>query len=421
MSTSLRRAARALRASLEPRPSAASHGAASATALTVMVESAGRAELVSLRLRDGALHLMCTCGAQGCAHTHEALGLFDDEPRADGIEDRITHVFEPAMRLSDPPPMPVLKGQPEGRNRLSDVLADVVLAVTRAGVNGGISPAEVEALERLAEHAGPASASGLRVWVGALKTALEARDTEAAVRALAACSAMIDALRKRGPQPIADAHVASWLGGSPSIQAAAERVTERTYLELAREHRPGLLPAGIEQRYLVDLATGELLREDRAANESSSLGPCPRLVSIGLAHVEPGHPPRRIRLLQYTTTPFIEASAWASVARFALPSFESLLSLHREHMTSSAGLTDLVVLVRPSRVDGTEQAHLVDDEGRALRVLGREGTAQCLQGFMLGMEPEWLLGRVHAHAGVLAIVPLAACGLRHGRSIHLHL
>jgi predicted Zn-dependent peptidase len=75
MST-IRRAARTLRATLEPRAAGAAQAVASATALTVMVESEGRAELVSMRMRGGALSVMCTCGNAGCAHALEALALF---------------------------------------------------------------------------------------------------------------------------------------------------------------------------------------------------------------------------------------------------------------------------------------------------------------------------------------------------------
>jgi hypothetical protein len=420
MST-LRRAARTLRATLEPRSTGPGHAVARATALTVMVELEGRAELVSMRMQDGALSVLCTCGAAGCAHAQEALALFEDEPRPDAVDERITHVFEPAMRMSEPSPLPAIKVTPEVRNRLSDVLSDVVLAVTRAGVSEGISAGVSEALERLAEHAPPASATGLRVWVGTLRGALEARDTAATARALGAATAMIDALRKVDPGPHADQRAVAWLGVAPSSPAASDRVSERTYLELAREHRPGLARAGVEQRYLIDLDTGELFREDRAANETASLGPCPRAVSIGLAHIEPGVPPRRIRLLQYTTTPLVEASAWQRVTSFALPSFEPLLSRQKEHMKLSAGMTDMLALVKPARVHASEGAQLVDDGGRALLLSGAEGTASRLESFLTSTEPQWVLGRMLVHADMLALVPLAACGLRHGKPAHLHL
>jgi hypothetical protein len=417
----LRRAAKALRASLEPRPIGSPTDKPRAAAISVLIEGGGQAELVSMRMRDGLLSVLCTCGARGCVHVQEALALFEDEARSDAAEERITHVFEPAMRLSEPIPMPALKVTPEGRNRLSDVLSDVLLAVTRSGISGGISAGVSEALERLAEHASTASATGLRTWVGVLKAALEARDTEAAVRTLAACGAMIDALRKLEPPAIADAHVSSWLGSPPSSNIASERATERTYLELAREHRAGLARAGVEQRYLIDLATGELFREDRAATEAASLGPCPRLVSIGLAHIESGHPPRRIRLLQYTTTPLIEAASWLSVVRFAQPTFESLLPRYKQHMATAASLTDMIALVKPARVHMADRAHLVDEAGKALLLTGPEGTASRLEGFMHATEAQWVLGRVHAQADMLSLVPLAACGLRHGRPAHLQL
>lgn len=421
MSSSIRRAARTLRASLEPRPASAGQAVPVPTAISVLVESDGHAEMVSMRLTGGALSVLCTCGAQGCAHAAEALALFEDDPRPDAIEERITHMFEPAMRVSEPNPMPAIKVTPEGRNRLSDVLSDIMLAVTRAGVQEAISPAVSEALERLAEHAPPATATGLRVWVGTLRAALEARDAGATAHALAAATAMIDALRKVDPGPLTDQRVVTWLGVAPAAAAANDRTSERTYVELAREHRAGLARAGVEQRYLIDLDTGELLREDRAANESASLGPCPRTVSIGLADIEPGLPPRRIRLLQYTTTPLIEASTWGRVAGFALPSFEELLPRQKEHMKTSAGLSDLIALVKPARVHAAERAQLVDDDGRALLLGGPEGGAARLESFLSSLEPQWVLGRLVAEANRLAMVPLAACGLRHGKPVHLQL
>jgi len=417
----LRRAAHALRASIEPRPVSPGQAVSAATALSVMVETEGRTELVSMRMQSGTLAVICTCGLSGCAHALEALALLDDAPRPDTIEERITHMFEPAMRLSEPSPLPALKVTPEGRDRLSDVLSDIVLAVTRAGVQEGISAGVSEALERLAEHAPPMTATGLRVWVGSLRSALEARDGAATVRALAAASAMIDALRKVDPGPLADAHVVTWLGVSPTSAIASERATERTYVELAREHRPGLARAGVEQRYLIDLDTGELFREDRAANDTASLGPCPRMVSIGLAHIEPGIPPRRIRLLQYTTTPLVDPSTWARVANFVAPSFEPLLARYQEHMASGAGLSDMLVLIKPAGVHSVERAHLLDDEGRALLLTGAEGSASRLESFMSATKPQWLLGRMLSHADLLSIVPLAASGLLHGKPLHLHL
>ena len=398
--SSFRRAARALRATLEPAAVGAGLTAGRASALSVLIEGAGQAEMVSMRMRDGVLDVACTCGAQGCTHAHEALALFDEEPRAEALEDRITHMFEPAMRVSDVPEMPGLRTAPEGRNRLSDVLADIVLAVTRSGVQAGISAGVSEALERLAEHASTASATGLRVWVGTLKSALEAHDNEAAVRALAAASAMLDALRKVEPPAIADAHVVSWLGTPASGAMTSER-GDRAHVTSSwrASNRAGLARAGVEQRYLIDLATGELFREDRADTETASLGPCPRLVSIGLAHTSPATRRGACALLQYTTTPLIDRERLAEPRALRDAELRAALGAPQRAHSSAAGLTDMLALGGP-RACTQATARTWSTMRSALVVTGAEGTANRSKRSSTAPSRRGA-GRVHAHANML--------------------
>ena len=126
-------------------------------------------------------------------------------------------------------------------------------------------------------------------------------------------------------------------------------------------------------------------------------------------------------MLQYTTTPLIEPSAWLRVAKYALPRFELLLPRYKEQMSVGAGLSDMLVLIKPAGVHTSERAHLLDEDGRALLIAGAEGAASRLESFMATTEPEWLLGRVLSQADMLSIVPLAASGTRHGKQLHLHL
>jgi hypothetical protein len=429
-----RRAAASLKASLSalPPPSDASTGStpssARVAALSVAIEQQGRVEMVSLRLEGASLVVTCTCGTRICAHAREALALFDgDDAHAAIHDDRITQAYEPAMRLSEPGPMPVMSlGAPplplrEGRAAIAGALSDLVLAVTRSGLEQGISPAVLEALENLSEHAPPASSTGLRVFVGNLKTALEAQHSEGVVRALAAANAFIDALSTPFTTADIDARIATWLGTVAAAGVASERVTERSYLELAREQRPGLARAGVERRYLIDLESGELYREDRAAGDSSSVGPCPRVVTLGLAHIEPGLPPRRMRLLQYTTTPVIDGESWARIARFALPSFAGLPERYALHAQTGAELTDMLALIKPAGIEGDERALLRDHEGHALGLAGADGSTAVLQAFFESAEPEWMIGRVLQKAQSLMLVPLAVGGKRRGRPTHLQL
>lgn len=392
----------------------------------------GRSEVVTLRLRDGALAVVCTCDQEGCEHVRSAFALLHpDEPMESvdqiQIERRSTEWVDLPMRVSEMP-APLVKGGHDGREQLAVALSEVLLAVARSGVSGGISAGVMEALERVGAHASSPSATGLRVFVGSMRAALDARDQDACVRALAAATSMLDALRTSPPTEASEARVAMWLGPSGSSGFSNTRVSERSYLELSREQRPGLTRADVERRYLLDLSDGAVYREDRAPNEpNASVGPCPRVVTIGLAHIEPGLMPRRIRLLQYTTTPMLQiqsvpaSSILEQAASFALPSFEPLLQRYKEHARSSGGLSDLVALVRPVSVTDHELARLTDDAGHSLPLRGAEGAARKLETFLRETTPLWVFGRVSQQANDLALVPLAACGLKDGRPKHLQL
>lgn len=444
--TAFRRAARAFAGTLRTAPLAStaanpSHPA-QVTAVTCVVEHAGHSEVVTLRLRDGTLSLVCTCGKTACDHAHAALALLDAvEPQEVEVlelgERRSSEWVDLPMRVSELP-APQLKAGLDVREELATALTDVRTAVARSGLSEGVSAGVLEALERVGRYTSTPNTVGLRGFVGALRSGLEARDKDTTVRALAAANTMIEALRATTPTEASELRIATWLGpSSGTVLSSAPsspvshalnnaRVSERTYLELSREQRPGLTRADIERRYLFDLADGALYREDRSPNEPNvSVGPCPRSINVGFAHLEPGLPPRRIRLLQYTTTPMVELSVFEKVASFALPSFEPLLQRHRDHVQQGGELSDLLALVRPARTaeraPSQTDVRLLDEAGHALPLRGNEGVARKLEIFLSEATPLWVFGRVLQQGTELVLVPLAACARKHGRATHLQL
>ena len=71
----------------------------------------------------------------------------------------------------------------------------------------------------------------------------------------------------------------------------------------------------------------------------------------------PGLVPRRMRLLQYTTTPVVDSESWDRIARFAQPSFAGLPERYAAHAQDGAELTDMLALLKPARIDSE---HVVD-------------------------------------------------------------
>src|SRR5262249_44395048 len=151
------------------------------------------------------------------------------------------------------------------------------------------------------------------------------------------------------------------------------RASDLSLLELAREWLPGFERAGIERRYLLDLDHGNVYREERAPGaQTSSIGPCPRLLTVWLASVEQSAPQERIRLLQYAVSPVIENSSFEYVAEHAEHSFLGLLERYRVGLRTFAGLTEPFALIAPASFDGTGFA---DEHGAVLPLLGAEARA----------------------------------------------
>lgn len=391
---------------------------ASVTRVTVDVQLDGRAELVTLTLRDGEL-AWTTTGED--AHVRAALRWV-----AGGRENvvRTAEVDAPASRVSWAPSKEGEVEATSARARLADALDDVVTVVVRAGVRGADSPSVAESLERLRREAPLPTPIGLGRWLGRLKGALEVRDAGLAARLLDGAAQLAEDLRRERPSAEARRRVVSWMGGGGAeLASAVERVSDRVLVEVSREQLSSSERGGIERRHLIDLQSGEVFREERARTSPvASVGPCPRVINVGLAEIEDGAAPRRIRLMQYVVSLELASGELERIEANAYRSFSALAERYREQSLVSPGQAEPFAVVAPKRFRTEGGVVGYDDEGQPIPFARVDDPAavELLGSVASTVGPRWVAGRLTDVDGALMMVPCAAVipedrGLRYVR------
>jgi hypothetical protein len=350
------------------------------TRLTVDVAlEEGGSELVTLTLRDGELAWSSTGDD---AHVAAALRwLAESAP------------VETPTRLTDPPRLSRLSPEPEpmpeaqvARTRLAEALDDVIMVLVRAGVGGADSPSVGESLERLRKEAPLPTPAGLSRWLGRLKSALDAREVGLVARLLDGAARVAQDLRQDKPSPEARRRVVAWMGaGGGELLGALERISDRVLVEVAREQLGAGERGGVERRHLVDLQNGEVFREERSRTiPVASVGPCPRVVSVGLAEVEEGPAPRRIRLMQYAVSLELGAEELRRIEASAYRRFSALADRYRELVQAHPGQAEPFAVVAP-RSYAARGPVCFDDE----RQPSRCWTAWCPRRAPAGWRAGW--------------------------------
>jgi hypothetical protein len=331
----------------------------------------------------------------------------DERTSSPGV--RTAEVTEtPAARVSLPPPGEdeVAPEAADARARLADALEDVVTVVGRAGAGELASPSVAESLDRLRKESSQPIPVGLSRWLGRLKLALEAKDVGLVARLLDGAGRLADALRMDRPSRGARRRAVGWLGAS-SEAGVVERLSDRQLVEVAREHLPSDERGGIERRYLVDLHNGEVFREERSRSAALvSVGPCPRLVSVGLAEVEDGAAPRRIRLMQYTVTLDPGPEELGRIAASAYRRFPALVDRYRAWLSADPGQAEPFAIVAPKRWGDNGETVCFDDEGLPLPFARADDPAGVeVLGRYAATGPRWVAGRLVDVEGTLMMLP----------------
>jgi len=371
----------------------------------------GSHELLSLRLEPDGLRWHCSCGQARCAHAAALLAILADAapPAAAARPGSVP----PTPRSSLAPERRIVEHTDRARNvdrsALAAALRDVVTAVVRGGVRAESTASTREALERLIAAAPEPLPLGVSRWVGRLREGLSRGDVTNVARLLEGASNLTIDLRKAAPEPDARQRGVSWLGAMAHDPLDVDRLTERSMLEVGREWLAGVERASLERRYLLDLDSGEIFREERArGGGAASLGPCPRIVQVAYAEAERAAPPRRVRLLQYTSTPFVPDASWDQLRTWSTRDFALLGARFREGVRSFAGLCEPFAMVLPVEVEREPAPVLLDDARHQLPLVDTEdGVLRYLQDHP--GTPTWFAGRLEEHRGVIMLRPLS-CG-----------
>jgi hypothetical protein len=371
--------------------------------VTCDIRDGRQTELVTLRVLDGRLQTSCTCAQAGCAHVRVALQLVAKPAGGQpaGRVERASVELHVAQEHS----------RHERAQLLCEPLADIVTAVVRAGIATDRDASVLETLSRL-ERALPAPLPvGLLRWLGRMREALEHQDVVLVAQALAGAATIAHDLRK----PVLDAparmRLITWLG--PAQNDGPERLSDRRMLELAREWVAGTQRNQIERRYLLDLDSGEMFREECVRRESmSSLGPCPRSIGVSLAEVEHTGSPRRLRLLQYTTTPEVERAYWDAASGWAERDTDAVTARYRSLQQQLGALSEPFVLIAPDTLRAGSVPKLICERGAPLPLSADDepGVLRQVEELFHAGLPAWIAGRLVERGGQLTLRPLALGG-----------
>ncbi|HJL26031.1 MAG TPA: hypothetical protein RMG95_20165 [Polyangiaceae bacterium LLY-WYZ-15_(1-7)] len=371
-------------------------GAGEVRRVSLEVTAAGRTELVTVTLKEGgALLVAATDGRQDGPHVRAALAL-------------LAGAYEAPTEQDEPGEEPSAKAPRAEHAEIADALDELLVAVVRMGVAEAYGAASVdEAIERLLGCVSPPVPVGIARFVGRLRTALADQDTPAVAQVLDGAARVVAELRGGEGGQEGARRLQAWLGRPGDLEGERETVFDRTLVEVAREWIAGTSRGSIQRRYMLCTTTGALYREDRGRTEPGSVGPCPRQVIAGLAEVEAGPVPRRLRLMQYAVSPRVTDALWDRTTQVAAPRYESLRPEFRSSLKAFPALAEPFAVVGVDELD-VDRRLVMDGEGDALAlslepaVAGRLGAlAQECDGV------RWIAGRLWDEDGVLAIEPFS--------------
>lgn len=368
--------------------------------LTMDIEVEGHIEMVTLSLRDDELKCVSSDGRSDGPHVMAALRFIaGTEQREDS---------------SPPRPIASMAGQSLEQgppNELAEALDDLLTAVTRVGVDKAqYAPSVDAALERVIGVAPQPTPPGLGRFIGRLQQEIRSGELRRVARILTGASQVADALRAERPTPDSEQRLDAWLGIRSGSTPNVERLYDRTMIELGREWLSGTERANVERRYLIDIRSGSIYREDRPRNATASLGPCPRQLRVGLAEVEAGPAPQRIRILQYEVETDVPAESWGRVQQVASRNFAHVTEGYRRSVQAHPSLAEPFALIAPYRIERNGIFKAFDADGHQLVLNRSERRGAVLAFYDLlaeGVEPSWVAGRLTDTGTTVCLTPFA--------------
>jgi hypothetical protein len=372
--------------------------------VTLDVDLDGRREVVTLWVREGALVWSCTSSPASAGSTRPSRHVEAALRWVAGTPDLGPRVDRPLESLRPPVTevggVEVHSAVPDVARALASALEDLTTSIVRAGIAASDSPGVRDAIQRVASVVSPTPLDLAR-WIARLELAMTTRDIVDAARLLDGASHVCEELLDGSAGPRSRA----WLGGEAS---AHEGRVDGHFVEVARESLDGAPRGAIERRYLVDLHSGEIVREERLRDEAPpSLGPCPRVLAVSLAELEPGPPPRRVHLRHYTVRLELTPSERARLTALSAPSLQVASGRHEEALRAWPGLAESVVMIAcRSNATGAPE----DAEGHPLPLSEHEapGATAALLEYAARRNEYWVAARLTGSGADLRLVPCAA-------------
>jgi len=368
--------------------------------LTMDIEVEGRVEMVTLSLRDDELQCVSSDGQSDGAHVMAALGFIAGKERRDEPSPPGTAASIAGRSREQLPP-----------NELAEALDDLLTAVTRVGVDRAqYAPSVDAALERVTDVAPQPTPPGLGRFIGRLQQEIRSGELRRVARILAGAAQLAEALRVQEPTRESEQLLRAWLGTRPGSTSKLELLYDRTMIEVGREWLSGTERASLERRYLIDTRSGSIYREDRPRNATASLGPCPRQLHVGLAEVEAGPTPQRIRVLQYEVQPDVAEESWERVQQVATRNFAEVTEGYRQSVQAHPSLSEPFALIAPYRIECNGIFKAFDADGRQLLLNRSERRGAVLAFYDLlaeGVQPTWVAGRLTDTGATICLTPFA--------------
>ena len=382
---------------------------------TVLVRDEGETHSVLCELNEDAVRASCTCAVDGCPHVAavlEALSSASTPPH-----ERPSAAAGPSAEHAadtdeaEPSPRPPAEDDPESKARPPSAkepaadpqqLAVAITALTRECCRLGLEEPSEErdrALERVLELLRDRDMPDARRAVATLRRELGSAAPDAAVAgtALIRLTRVGEALRRKGPS----AEKRAWAG----LPEGAERREEVRLLEVARDSQRTPYGDRRDVSYFIDLEGGQLFREHAASKPGHaprmSEGPFPKRLIGNLVAIESGYPPRRIRMLQYTSAGLAGRQDLERIRSAALTEVDSLYEAHGRALASHDSTLAPVVIFAPRKaMPSPRGVVLADRAGRLLPLARLASPAACDAVDRLGRH-----ARLAAVVGTLVLGP----------------
>ena len=363
--------------------------------VTLEVTAEGRSELVTVTLQpDGALLVASTDGKQSGPHIRAALEL-------------LAGAYSPPSSQAGPS-IPPQAATSSARSELANAIEDLLVAIVRHGVDGAYGTASVSsAIDGVLAVLAKPTPMGIARAIGRVYTELASHDVHAIARVLDGATRFVSHLRAEETSEEERQRIGAWIGRVTDYDPARETLHEKTLVEIGREWMAGTERGSIQRRYLMLTSTGEIFCEERHRTQSASVGPCPRVLTVGLAELHPGPVPRRIRPLQYAVSIAGEPEDWERVAQNAVRSVENLAPRYRADVKAYPALAEPVCVMSVDEVH-VARSRILTPSGDILQLRLAPGVGERIDAIKADHPIVWMAGRLRDDAeGRLALDPFS--------------